>query len=70
MFRLASDYGIKTENGIKIDIQMSRQELADMVGTTRETVSRVISRFKKEKSVSEKDDRLIIINERKLKEWI
>lgn len=70
LVKLAADYGKKTDKGIRIEIQLSRQELADMVGTTRETVSRVISKFKKEKSITEEEDKIIILNEDKLKSWL
>lgn len=70
LVKLAADYGKKTGRGIRIEIQLSRQELADMVGTTRETVSRVISKFKKEKSITEEEDKIVILNEDKLKSWV
>jgi murein L,D-transpeptidase YcbB/YkuD len=70
ILKLAHYNGKTTEKGVAIDIRFSRQELAEMVGTTRETVSRVISKFKKEKSIAEENDMLIILNERKLKSWI
>ena len=69
VLRLARHHGIKSHEGTVIYFNLSRQELAEMAGTTRETVSRVISRFKKDGSLVEKPDRLII-NEEKLKEWI
>ncbi|MGI6778582.1 MAG: Crp/Fnr family transcriptional regulator [Acetivibrionales bacterium] len=70
ILKLAHYNGKTTEKGVAIDIRFSRQELAEMVGTTRESVSRVISKFKKEKSIAEENDMLIILNERKLKSWI
>lgn len=70
ILKLGKEYGSSSEKGIRIDIELSRQELADMVGTTRETVSRAIGRFKKEKSLTEEKDRLVILNFEKLKAWI
>jgi CRP/FNR family cyclic AMP-dependent transcriptional regulator len=70
LLKLAHDYGRQSTRGILIDVQLPRQELAEMVGTTRETISRVISKLKKEKSISEEDDRILILNSEKLKEWI
>lgn len=70
ILKLAEEYGRKTDKGLMIDMEFSRQELADMVGTTRETVSRVISKFKKEKSIAEEKDKIIILNQDKLKGWI
>jgi CRP/FNR family transcriptional regulator, cyclic AMP receptor protein len=70
ILKLSKEYGKKIDMGIIVNIQLTRQELADMVGTTRETVSRAISKFKKEKSISEEDDKLLILNEEKLKSWL
>ena len=70
LLKLAKEYGIKTEKGTTIKIQLSRQELAEMVGTTRETVSRVISKFKKEKSITEIKDNIMIISFEKLEAWV
>lgn len=70
LLKLSKEYGIKSEKGTAIKMQLSRQELAEMVGTTRETVSRVISKFKKEKSVTESNDNLMILNFEKLQDWI
>lgn len=69
LIKLAQDHGLKAEKGMTIDMALSRQELADMVGTTRETISRVIGRFKKEKSIIEIDNRIVILNSEKLKSW-
>jgi CRP/FNR family transcriptional regulator, cyclic AMP receptor protein len=70
ILKLAKEYGSKTDKGLTINIELSRQELADMVGTTRETVSRAIGKFKKEKSITEDNDKLVILNIEKLKSWI
>ncbi|OGO81524.1 MAG: cAMP-binding protein [Clostridiales bacterium GWC2_40_7] len=69
LLRLAGDHGLQTDKGTMINIPLSRQELADMAGTTRETVSRILSKFRKEKSIAEQDDRIIILNSEKLKSW-
>lgn len=70
IFKLGNDYGKRVSSGLLVDMPLSRQELAEMVGTTRETISRVISKFKKEKSLSEENDRIVIIDEDKLRSWI
>ncbi len=70
ILKLAHDYGIPSEEGIIIDFTLSRQELADMVGTTRETISRAISTFKKEKSIFEIQDKIVILNKTGLSRWI
>lgn len=45
---LAERHGIKENDKIKINISLTQQEIANMIGTTRETVSRTINSFKKE----------------------
>jgi CRP-like cAMP-binding protein len=43
LLRLAKDAGRSTPNGIEIAIPLSRQDLAEMSGTTLHTVSRILS---------------------------
>lgn len=41
--KLARDFGVETEKGIEIDMQLSITFLADMLGAPRETTSRICS---------------------------
>ena len=41
LWKLARDFGIPSENGIEIDLNLSVTFLADMLGASRETTSRV-----------------------------
>ena len=43
LWKLSRDFGIPTENGIEIDVNMTITFLADMLGVPRETTSRVCS---------------------------
>ena len=43
VLRLVRQTGRKTEDGIEIDFPVSRQDIADMTGTTLHTVSRLMS---------------------------
>ena len=49
---------------------LSHKELAEMAGTAREVISRVISRFKRMGCVTIFDSRLTITDRDKLKSWI
>lgn len=69
LVKLAEDYGKKTTEGIELDLNISRQELANIVGTTRETVIRVLAAFKKEKSIELDKSSIIIKNLEKVKQW-
>ena len=43
LLRLARQAGRKTEDGVQIDFPVTRQDIAEMTGTTLHTVSRVMS---------------------------
>jgi len=70
LLMLAKDHGEETGCGIKIDLPLSRQELANLIGTTRETVTRILGDFKKFKCIELDKQAIIIINEAKLKTWL
>ncbi|SCM82037.1 cAMP receptor protein [uncultured Sporomusa sp.] len=67
--RLAQQYGREVTGGIRIDIDMTRQDLANLVGTTRETVSRVLSSMKKDKVIDLAEQQIIILDEQRLSRY-
>ncbi len=48
LLKLCDKVGQATSEGLRINLPLSRQDLADMAGTTIETTIRVMSRFRKE----------------------
>ncbi len=70
LIKLAMEHGNKTEKGLELDLSISRQELANMVGTTRETVTRVLMAFKKYNLIEIDRNIIRITQPEKLKEWI
>src|SRR5690349_16480736 len=57
---LADRVGLQTSEGLKIPLALSRQEIADLIGTTLETAIRLMSRWQKEAVIlTEKDGFLI-----------
>jgi CRP-like cAMP-binding protein len=59
--KLAGDIGQKRADGIFIALTLSRQEIADMIGTTIETSIRIMSRWGKQDIVrTEKDGFLVV----------
>jgi CRP-like cAMP-binding protein len=47
LWKLSKDYGIETNEGVLIDMNISNTYLADMLGSTRETTSRCMNSFEK-----------------------
>ncbi|MDR7073739.1 Crp/Fnr family transcriptional regulator [Fictibacillus barbaricus] len=69
LIRLANSYGIMTPTGIVISQTFTNNDLAELIGTTRETVNRMLSTLKKDGVVSlESEGKLKIIKLNKLKE--
>ncbi len=69
LVKLVEDYGKESSKGIELDLNISRQELANIVGTTRETVIRALTAFKKERSIDINKNTITIIDLEKVKEW-
>lgn len=45
LLELAEAHGVKTGDGIRIDVRLTQQELASMVGASRESVNKVLGYF-------------------------
>lgn len=69
LLRLSRQHGQPVVGGVQIAIDMTRQDLANLVGTTRETVSRVLSAMKKDKVIDLSEHNIIILDEKSLKRY-
>lgn len=59
---LAERMGSSDESGLKIPLKLTRQEIADLTGTTVETAIRLMSRWSREGVVESSDDGFIVRN--------
>lgn len=62
LLRLAGQTGTQVQMGVLIELPFSRQELAEMAGTTLFTVSRILSGWEKRGLVTAGRERVILIN--------
>ena len=60
LLRLAMYNGTPTKDGLMIQMRLTRQDLADMTGTTVETAIRIMSRFRKQGWITTQRGRVII----------
>ncbi|MCH8212987.1 MAG: Crp/Fnr family transcriptional regulator [Proteobacteria bacterium] len=51
LMELAEKYGRLTPDGLQIDVKLSHQELANIIGSTRETVTVILGELQHERSV-------------------
>lgn len=62
LFLLMSDYGESTEDGVVLNLKLTHQEIADMTGLSRETVTRIINRWQKSGLISLMKNRCLRLN--------
>jgi CRP/FNR family cyclic AMP-dependent transcriptional regulator len=60
LLELADAHGVKTEEGVIIDVRLTQQELASMVGASRESVNKVLGYFTDKKFISTDKHRITI----------
>jgi CRP/FNR family transcriptional regulator len=60
--QLSNDYGEQVTEGILLNIKLTHQNLADMSGLTRETVTRVLNRLKKDGEITIQKNKSIYLN--------
>jgi CRP/FNR family transcriptional regulator len=64
--KLSSEMGRQERGGTFVPLSLSRQELADMTGTTIETCIRIMSRWGKQEIVRTEKDGFVILNRKAL----
>jgi CRP/FNR family transcriptional regulator len=60
----------RTDNSTQVKLTLTHEEIAEMIGTTRETVSRLFSEFKKKQLVQVKGATLTICNKEALERML
>jgi CRP-like cAMP-binding protein len=60
LLKLANKVGEESKEGLVIDMRLTKQDVADMVGTTVETSIRTFSKFKKQGLLTDADGKIVI----------
>lgn len=63
LLQLGDDYGVDDARGTLVAVKITHQEMANLIGSTRETVSLTLSQFKRKKLIAT-DGRKIILTDR------
>lgn len=66
ILKLGDTYGVDGGEGEKIDILLSREEIAGLLGTATETVIRMLSEFKKDALIKFDGKKIIILDKKGL----
>jgi len=66
VLRLVHDAGHRVDGGVEVDFPVSRQDLADMTGTTLYTVSRILSEWERRRIIRGGRQQIVLANPRAL----
>ena len=69
LLRMAREHGEPTEAGTLIPLSLSRQDLADIAGTSRETVTRELKKMERAGLLKVNRRQIIILDHERLEAW-
>ncbi len=67
LLNLMSSFGEEVPTGTRISLRLTNQEMANMIGTTRETVNRTLNRFWDERMIDMRTSHVIVVDPGKLR---
>ena len=70
LLKMGDRCGMASKKGIRIDLQLTHEELANMVGTSRQTVTSLLNTFKADKSIEYEGRSAMVLDPDKLSKWI
>lgn len=70
LLKMSERAGIETETGRKINFRLTHEEIAAMIGTSRQTVTSLLNIFRQENSILIEEKEVYIIDMDKLNKWI
>jgi CRP/FNR family cyclic AMP-dependent transcriptional regulator len=70
LLELSEEYGITTDEGVRIDLRLTQQELASMVGASRESVNKVMGYFTNKSYISTDKHKITILRLAELRKRI
>ncbi|UOE93188.1 Crp/Fnr family transcriptional regulator [Alkalihalobacillus sp. LMS39] len=70
LIRFCNSYGIEHEKGILINVQLTNQDLANYIGTARESVNRMLNELKKKNVVMMENGFIVVMDLKFLKDYL
>ena len=63
-------HGETTPKGIRLKVLLTHEEVAQMIGTTRETVTRLLSEFKRKNIIEVKGSTILVLKKSELESLV
>lgn len=67
---LAAEQGVPCRDGMAIDMSLTNQDLASMIGTSRETANRILGDMRRQKAINVDRKQIVITDMKRLKTWL
>ena len=70
LFELSKEFGVQENGQTRLNVKFSHQELANLIGSTRETVTATLGDFKRRGLIAFDGRRLVILREKELEKLL
>ncbi|MDN5347088.1 MAG: family transcriptional regulator, cyclic receptor protein [Clostridia bacterium] len=70
LLKLADCSGQAMPQGIKLGVRLSHREIAEMIGTSRQTVTSTLNAMVRERAIDMRHKEIIVLDRRKLETWL
>lgn len=68
LLNLADRFGVQNGRGVVVDVRLTHQDLANMIASTREAVSKVMSEFQRDGHIETKNRKITLLDQAALNE--
>jgi CRP/FNR family transcriptional regulator len=66
LLRLADDYGVSVPEGVEISIDLTHQDIGNLVNASRVMVTRVMGNLRQERAIISRGQRVVLLSREKL----
>lgn len=70
LLELAEGHGVAEAEGVRIAVPLTQQELATMVGATRESTNKALAAFRRQGLIRLQRGQIIVVNSQALREYV
>lgn len=70
LLHMAEEHGEDTGAGVRISMRLTNQELANLIGTTRETINRILNSLKRDGSLELDKQGIVLLDKDKLQKLL
>lgn len=68
MLMLAGQHGMQTAKGLRIELHLSQETLAQLIGATRQRVNQILKDWKVENIVMQRYGQIVLVDQARLEQ--